>query len=49
MRKHKRKLLALTIIVAVVSPLSLVWTAIISVTALEALILEWNDYCLEGR
>ena len=49
MKKHKRKLLLLAIIVSVVSPLSLVWTAIISVTALEALVLEWNDYCLEGR
>lgn len=49
MRKHKRKLLLLAIIVSVVSPLSLVWTAIISVTALEALILEWNEFFIEER
>lgn len=49
MRKRTRRILLLVIIVSVVSPLSLVWTAIISVTALEALVLEWNDYCLEGR
>lgn len=49
MKKRTRRILLLVIIVSVVSPLSLLWTAIISVTALEALILEWNDYCLEGR
>ncbi|MDN6167173.1 MAG: hypothetical protein L0J18_13590 [Tetragenococcus koreensis] len=44
MRKRTRRILLLTIIVSVVSPISLLWTAIISVTALEALILEWNEF-----
>ncbi|MDN6581006.1 MAG: hypothetical protein L0K95_14780 [Tetragenococcus koreensis] len=49
MKKRTRRILLLTIIVSIVSPLSLLWTAIISVTALEALILDYNDFCLERR
>ncbi|NWN99292.1 hypothetical protein [Tetragenococcus halophilus] len=49
MKKRTRRILLLVIIVSVVSPISLIWTAIISVTALEALILDYNDFCLERR
>lgn len=49
MKKRTRRILLLVIIVSVVSPISLLWTTIISVTALEALILDYNDFCLERR
>lgn len=44
MKKRTRRILLLTIIVSVVSPISLLWTTIISVTALEALLLDWDNY-----
>jgi len=49
MKKRTRRILLLTIIVSVVSPISLLWTTIISVTALEALLLDWDGYFEEER